>query len=169
MENTSSTGVSLSKTVACLLFCLIIPGSGLAQTPTAGTVDFWQAGDSGQRMSIRGQVTSLDGTPVAGATIYIRQADGEGIYHSQYSGNVVTNQRGNYQFGSVVPGNYMGERHVHIYVDHDDYQYLDTEILFKDDPNLVDGDDQRAVFLEAGEVDGETMMFGRFDMTLVPN
>ena len=132
-------------------------------------VDFWSPGDAGQRMNIRGRVTSLDGTPVAGATIYIRQADGDGVYHSQYSGTVTSNQRGNYEFGSVVPGNYTGERHIHVNVDHDDYQYLNTEILFKDDPNLVDGSDPRAVFLEEGEVDGEKMMFGRFDITLVPN
>ncbi len=131
-------------------------------------VDFWLPGDAGDRMDIRGKVTSLDGTPIAGATIYIRQADGAGVYHSQYSGSVMSNERGNYQFGSVVPGNYTGERHVHIYVQHDDYRYLDTEILFKDDPNLVDGSDPRAVFLEEGNVNGEKMMFGRFDIVLLP-
>ncbi len=156
---------------ALLALCLSVFSSAFAQNPAAQTetVDFWLPGDAGQRMNISGRVTSLDGTPVVGATIYIRQADGDGIYHSQYSGNVASNQRGIYQFGSVVPGNYTGERHVHISVDHDDYQYLVTEILFKDDPNLVDGSDPRAVFLEEGEVDGEKMMFGRFDITLVPN
>ncbi len=156
---------------AFLITCLLIGTSSYAQSSgeQPQKVDFWLPGDAGQRMDIRGRVTSLDGTPVAGATIYIRQADADGIYHSQYSGSVTSNQRGNYQFGSVVPGNYTGERHVHINVDHDDYRYLDTEILFKDDPNLVDGSDPRAVFLEEGEVDGEKMMFGRFDITLVPN
>ena len=43
-------------------------------------IDFWQPGDNGQRMNIRGRVTSLDGTPLAGIPISIRQANGDGEY-----------------------------------------------------------------------------------------
>ena len=156
------------STALVSLFLLASNGYAQSSGESSTKVDFWQPGDAGQRMDIRGQVTSLDGTPIAGAIISIRQADGDGIYHSQYSGSVISNQRGNYQFGSVVPGNYTGERHVHVFVEHEDYRYLDTEILFKDDPNLVDGSDPRAVFLEEGNVNGEKMMFGRFDIVLLP-
>lgn len=151
-----------------LVWLALLAFNSNAQNETSTRVDFWLPGDAGDLMDIRGKVTSLDGTPISGATIYIRQADGDGIYHSQYSGSVMSNERGNYQFGSVVPGNYTGERHVHVYVQHEDYRYLDTEILFKDDPNLVDGSDPRAVFLEEGSVNGEKMMFGRFDIVLMP-
>lgn len=168
--NTSTTSVCFSKTTRALLACLVMLSfSGHAQDDPDAKVDFWQPGDPGQRMDIRGQVTSLDGTPIAGASIHIRQADANGMYHSQYSGVVVSNERGIYQFGSVVPGAFCEERHVDIYVEHLDYQFLSTEILFKDDPNLADGTDPRAVFLEESNVNEETMKFGRFDITLVPN
>jgi len=41
-------------------------------------IDLWKPGDSGQRMNIRGRVTSLDGTPLPGINIEIRQPDGDG-------------------------------------------------------------------------------------------
>lgn len=169
--NTLTRSYRLAVCFSAVLGSLVIfTTSSFAQNSaeSSGKVDFWSPGDAGQRMDIRGQVTSLDGTPIAGAIINIRQADGDGVYSGQYSGSVMSNQRGNYQFGSVVPGNYTGERHVHVFVEHEDYRYLDTEILFKDDPNLVDGSDPRAVFLEEGNVNGEKMMFGRFDIVLLP-
>ena len=70
---------------ATLLIAVLVLASGpvFAQSTSGGTdgtkkaklIDFWQAGDYGQRMNIRGRVTSLDGTPLAGINISIRQAD----------------------------------------------------------------------------------------------
>ncbi len=132
-------------------------------------IDFWQSGDAGQRMNIRGRVTSLDGSPLSGIAISIRQADGNGDYTERYSTTLQTDKNGRYQFGSVVPGNYIGVRHVHIGVYQNGYQYFDTQILFKGDPNL-DGlsEADSAIFLEESSVNGETIMFGRFDIVLVP-
>ena len=143
------------------------PGSDEADSRPK-LVDLWQPGDSGQRMNIRGRVTSLDGTPLAGIPISIRQANGEGNYTQRYSTTLISDAKGRYQFGSVVPGNYYGVKHVHIGVYHDGYQYFDTEILFKGD-NL-DGytDAEEAIFLEESTVNGETILFGRFDIVLVP-
>ncbi len=167
--NTSTKSDCINSISRALMACLfLLSFNSFAQGEPAAKVDFWQPGDPGQRMDIRGQVTSLDGTPIAGASIHIRQADANGMYHSQYSGVVVSNERGIYQFGSVVPGAFCEEKHVDIFVEHLDYQYLSTEILFKDDPN-VDGSDPRAVFLEESNVNEESMKFGRFDITLVPN
>ena len=78
----------------------------------AQLVDFWQTGDPGQRMNIRGRVTSLDGTPQAGIEISIRQADGAGDYTERYRAVLVSDDKGRYQFGSAVPGNYGGAKHV---------------------------------------------------------
>ena len=50
---------------------------------------------------------------------------------------------------------------------HDGFEYLDTEFYFKQDPK-ADPDNPNSIFLEEGTVDGEVMMFGRFDITLVP-
>ena len=135
----------------------------------ARLVDFWQAGDFGQRMNIRGRVTSLDGTPLPGIEISIRQADGEGDYIDQYSGVLITDEKGRYQFGSVVPGNYTGARHVHVTIFQEGWQFYDTSILFKDDPNQeFHYDHGTAIFLEESTVNGETIMFGRFDIVLTP-
>jgi protocatechuate 3,4-dioxygenase beta subunit len=43
-------------------------------------IDLWQPGDPGQRMNIRGRVTSIDGTPLGGIHISLRQANGAGDY-----------------------------------------------------------------------------------------
>ena len=42
-------------------------------------VDFWQPGESGQRMRIRGRVTSFDGRPIPNVEVNIRHADSEGM------------------------------------------------------------------------------------------
>jgi len=135
----------------------------------AKLVDFWQPGDAGQRMNIRGRVTSLDGTPLSGVGIDIRQSDGNGDYSERYSATLRTDAKGRYQYGSVIPGNYIGLRHVHVSAYHEGYQYFDSRILFKGDPNL-DGlsDAKDAIFLEESTVNKETIHFGRFDIVLVP-
>ena len=132
-------------------------------------VSLWQPGDPGQRMNIRGRVTSIDGTPIAGASIYIRQTDGNGDYHEvRYNATLTTDQKGGYQFGSVLPGQYYGIKHVHVWVNHEAYQYMETRMLFKGDPNLDESTSPNAIFLEEGNVNGETVLFGRFDMVLTP-
>ncbi len=130
-------------------------------------IDLWQPGDSGQRMRIRGRVTSIDGSPIPNVVIGFRHADSEGVDWSYHQGVVIANEKGVYQFGSVIPGNSHRLSHVHVTVDHDGYQYLDTEFHFKHDPK-ADEDDPDSIFLEAGTVGGETMMFGRYDITLIP-
>jgi protocatechuate 3,4-dioxygenase beta subunit len=146
-----------------------------AETPAPATakkarlIDLWQPGDSGERMNIRGRVTSIDGTPLGGINISIRQADGDGDYTERYRTTLVSDAQGRYQFGSVVPGNYTGARHVHVTVYQEGYEYFDTSILFKDDPNLeYHYDYGEAIFLEESTVNGETILFGRFDIVLTP-
>jgi protocatechuate 3,4-dioxygenase beta subunit len=130
-------------------------------------VDLWSPGDSGQRMRIRGRVTSLDGTPIPNVVIGFRHADSEGYDWSYHQGEVTANEKGVYQFGSVIPGNSHRLSHVHVTVSHEGFQYLDTEFYFKHDPKAEENH-PNAIFLEEGSVDGETMMFGRYNITLVP-
>jgi len=152
-----------------ILLGLSMPGQVSAQSDSGKPrmVDLWQPGDSGQRMRIHGRVIGLDGRPVPNVVIGFRHADGEGLEWSYHQGQVVANEKGIYQFGSVIPGNSHRLSHVHVTVDHDGYEYLDTEFYFKDDPK-ADSDDPNAIFLEAGTVEGETMMYGRYDITLIP-
>jgi len=146
-----------------------------AETPTPDAtkksklIDLWRPGDPGQRMNIRGHVSSLDGTPLGGIRISLRQANGDGDYTENYQTTLETDASGRYQFGSVVPGNYMSARHVHLTVYQDGFEYFNTSILFKDDPNLQEHyEDGTAIFLEESTVKGKTILFGRFDIVLTP-
>jgi protocatechuate 3,4-dioxygenase beta subunit len=146
-----------------------------ADTSTPGAekksklIDLWRPGDPGERMNIRGRVTSIDGTPLGGIRISLRQANGEGDYTENYRATLETDAKGRYQFGSVVPGNYMGARHIHLTVYQDGFEYFDTSILFKGDPNLDEHyENGTAIFLEESTVKGETILFGRFDIVLTP-
>jgi protocatechuate 3,4-dioxygenase beta subunit len=144
-------------------------GEGAAQKKSK-LVELWRPGDVGERMNIRGRVTSIDGTPLAGVRIFLRQADGSGDYHDErYNTVLESDQKGLYQFGSVVPGNYFGPKHVHLAVNHDGYEYLDTQILFRGDPAIDETSEPNAIFLEESTVKGETILFGRFDIRLTPN
>ena len=130
-------------------------------------LELWTEGDKGQRMRIRGRVTSSDGTPLPNVSIRFRHADSEGIDRSYHQGVLETNEKGVYQFGSVIPGNNHRLSHVHVYISHPGYEYVDTEFHFKDDPK-AQRDDPNAIFLEEGSIDGEKMMYGRWDITLTP-
>ena len=130
-------------------------------------LELWSPGDSGQRMRIRGRVTSTDGLPLPKVKIRFRHADSEGIDRSYHQGELLTNERGVYQFGSVIPGNSHRLSHVHVYIDHPGYRYVETEFYFKDDPK-ANPDDPNAIFLEESNTNGEKMMYGRWDITLTP-
>ncbi len=151
-----------------LLAIALLAGAAPAIGDDGQVVSLWQPGDPGDRMVIRGRVTSLDGTPLQGVSIFIRQADGTGTYTERYSTVLVTDERGVYQFGSVVPGQYLGVKHVHVSISHDGYRWYDSRILFKGDPNLDESTAPEAIFLEEASVDGETIRYGRFDITLTP-
>ena len=152
------------------LFACAPPAQASSESAANGKpkmVDLWSPGDHGQRMRIRGRVTSIDGTPVPNAQIYFRHADSRGLDWSYHRGLVTANEKGVYQFGSVIPGNSHRLSHVHVYVDHPGFEYLETEFYFKQDPKADEGH-PNAIFLEEGTLDGETMMYGRFDIVLIP-
>ena len=148
-----------------------------SKTSTSGTnkktklVDLWQPGDSGERMNIRGRVTSLDGTPLAGIAIEIRQADGDGHWTEQYRATLTTDAGGRYQFGSVVPvSNYCGDPHVEVVVYQNGWEYFDDKIVFEDSTSVdsIYYGDGTSVFLEESDVKGETIKYGHFDIVLSP-
>lgn len=151
-----------------LLAAVLLVSTTAAIGDSGKVVNLWQPGDPGERMVIRGRVTSLDGRPLQGVSIFIRQADGTGTYTERYSTVLVTDARGVYQFGSVVPGQYYGIKHVHVTIDHDGYQWYDSRILFKGDPNLDEARQPDAIFLEEATIDGDKILFGRFDIMLTP-
>lgn len=166
-------GIPPAALAAIVSLLLGAPVMAAESTPAANKkpklVDLWQPGDRGQRMNIRGQVTSIDGTPLPGINIFIRQKDGHGDYVAQYQTTLTTDDKGHYQFGSIVPNDLLGANHVHVTVDEAGWQYFSMSILFEGDPNLEDHyEEGKPVFLEESTVKGVTIMFGRFDIVLMP-
>ena len=160
-------GISLSLFVFSGALFAQTEQEAVVKPAKPGMLELWSPGDSGQRMRIRVRVFGKDGQPLPNVTIRFRHADSEGIDWSYHQGEVVTNERGVYQFGSVIPGNSHRLSHVHVYVSHPGYVYLDTEFYFKEDPK-ANPDNPNSIFLEEGNIDGEKMMYGRWDITLVP-
>ena len=134
-------------------------------------ISLWQPGDPGQRLFIDGSVLTPDGQGIADAVLYIRQADGNGIYHEdRYRAVLSTDRDGRYGFGTVLPGQYSSTKHIHVYVQHSNYLPMETQILFMGDSNLDESTQRRrGIFLEDSTVDGETFLYGRFDIVLEPS
>jgi len=180
MPNRGSTQTGSAAIAGSLLAALVFTADvALANTdsPPADAqekpklVDLWQPGDPGERMNIRGRVTSLDGTPLGGIEIEIRQPNGDGEWSERYRTTITTDAKGRYQFGSVVPvSNYCGDPHVEVVVYQNGWTYFDDKLVFQEDfsaDNLYYGDGT-PVFLEESSVKGETIKYGRFDITLSP-
>lgn len=133
----------------------------------APKLDMWRPGDPGQRLLMRGRVSGENGSPVADATLYIRQADGTGVYTEQYQGSVQTGADGSYAFGTVLPGQYSSTKHIHVHIMHDQYPSVTTEIRFKGDPNLADGSyDDNAIVTEQATIDGASVLLGEFNIVM---
>ena len=173
--NSKGLKLALSLTFTGLLYATAVPASDLVVAAADATaskkaklIDLWKPGDSGQRMNIRGRVTSPDGTPLSGIAIGIRQPDGDGDWIEQYSATLTTDAKGRYQFGSVVPeSNYCGAPRVSVTVYQDGFEYFNTDLVFDGDTEIYE-DEGEPVFLEESTVKGETIMFGRYDIVLSP-
>ncbi|HKJ54233.1 MAG TPA: hypothetical protein VKB27_22250 [Gammaproteobacteria bacterium] len=172
---------SLSRAAAGPLIAALLFATGTAAAASENQpasekkkpklVDLWHPGDPGERMNIRGRVTSLDGTPLAGIKVEIRQPDGDGLWTEQYSTTLITDSRGRYQFGSVVPvANYCGDPHVEVIVYQNGWEYFDDKLVVQDhlDAEGYYFGDGTQVFLEESSVKGETVKFGRYDIVLSP-
>lgn len=134
---------------------------------TKNTLNLWQPGDPGQPLHVRGRVVTTDGSPVAGAEVYIRQADGDGNYSDAYRGSTETADNGEFSFNTVFPGNYRRVKHIHVGVTHAAHGSVETEILFKNDPNLdAASEGDRAIHLEEAEVKGKMVLYGRFEIVM---
>lgn len=121
-------------------------------------------GAQGQIVYVRGQVTNADCKPLAGATVIIWQASESGRYNHlgdsanhdfihpqtgevmvrkldaafQYWGKAITDQNGEYQFKTIVPGFYPADLeggwyrppHIHFMVSATGYPQLVTQMYF---------------------------------------
>lgn len=157
-----------------LLFILFFgPALAAAETPpatdSAATVVLWQPGDPGQRLNLRGRVLSSKGEPLAGVTIYLRQADGSGSYQpDRYRAAFQTDDEGGFRLATVLPGQYAGAKHIHTTLEHPGYETLYSEILFRGDTPLEESEQERVVVLEEVRVKDETLLVGVVEFVMQP-
>jgi hydroxyquinol 1,2-dioxygenase len=166
--------------LSMLTVAINAPKDPLATEPTVfgpffleGSPEVSYGGDiaqdvSGERCWVEGRVTDVDGTPIAGATLEVWEADDDGFYDVQYQDGRVaarahtrTDSDGCYGFWSVRPAPYpipddgpvgdllslagrspMRPAHIHFMVSAPRYHRLVTHVFVAGDPHL--GDD--AVF-----------------------
>jgi protocatechuate 3,4-dioxygenase beta subunit len=100
----------------------------------------------GTPLKVGGYVYASDenSEPVESAKIDIWQADDDGAYHPQdqgpasnfdpedisLRGSVTTDERGYYEFSTILPGEYEGRtRHIHVRVDASGHQPLISQII----------------------------------------
>jgi catechol 1,2-dioxygenase len=84
-----------------------------AELPSPATLPM-RPDEPGDRLTLRGQVRSLDDTPIAGATLDMWQADADGYYsgfqpglpEGNLRGKVTTDEQGRFEVETVVPGPY---------------------------------------------------------------
>ncbi len=103
--------------------------------------------EQGELLTINGKVFDTDCiTPVRNVFIDLWHADTRGNYDNtsndyNYRGKLRTDEEGNYQLETIVPGRYLNGQlyrpsHIHIRVKERGYQELISQIYFKDDPYL---------------------------------
>lgn len=168
--------------VGVLFLVCALPLAAETQAPASGghlgpeyqpdvpsSARFWQEGDPGQRLHLRGRITSTSGSPVAGAGITLWQADGAGEYHGdRYRAQLFTGDNGEFRLTTAVPGQYYGLKHIHVMISHPDYQPLTTQILFRGDPALLPEDEDLAILLEEVRHEDGTVMVGSVEFVLEP-
>jgi hydroxyquinol 1,2-dioxygenase len=132
---------------------------GSPEVPIGGDVG---AGAAGQPCWVEGQVTDLDGNPIAGALVEVWEADSEGFYDVQHDdrrsygrAHLRTDEDGRYAFWCVRPAPYpipddgpvgdllsaagrgpMRPAHVHFLVEAPGYRRLVTHVFVAGDPYL---------------------------------
>ncbi len=107
------------------------------------------ADDKAERITITGTVYKADGkTPAPNTLIYLYHTDVHGIYgqsgehrHGRYRGWMLTDERGRYEFASILPASYPNStiaKHIHMTITTLDRKedYVDS-ILFDGDRFLT--------------------------------
>jgi protocatechuate 3,4-dioxygenase beta subunit len=107
-------------------------------------------GEPGQPLNVSGVVVGPDGSPIAGASLYIYQTDHEGYYGVKPESDnrnprlkvfLRSDTKGSWSFDTVKPGSYPGSRvpaHIHFEVSAPGRAPKIFEIVFEGDPFITD-------------------------------
>jgi protocatechuate 3,4-dioxygenase beta subunit len=136
-----------------------------AGAPSSGRVT--PQGEPGQPLTVSGTVTSPDGAPISGASLYIYQTDREGYYGVKpVSDNrnprlklfLRSDARGAWSFTTIKPGSYPNSRvppHIHFEVSAPGREPKIFEIVFKGDSLVTPEMRQNPAFSVSGIENGK--------------
>ncbi|MDX1520030.1 MAG: dioxygenase [Anaerolineae bacterium] len=119
--------------------------AGPFYTPdTPQRTSFLEAGITGTKLVVSGQVLTTDCRPIAGAILDFWHADDNGEYDNvgyRLRGHQFTDENGAYRLETIVPGLYPGRtRHIHVHVQGPNTDLLTTQLYFPNEPgNQSDG------------------------------
>ncbi|MEZ4826625.1 MAG: protocatechuate 3,4-dioxygenase [Bacteroidia bacterium] len=108
-------------------------------------VDGQSVSAEGDVILVKGKVVDTACNPVSGAIVLIWQANHHGKYHHEMDlsdrpddphfqgwGQAITNDQGEYQFKTIIPGLYTGRtRHIHFKISRKGYHELVTQMYFE--------------------------------------
>jgi protocatechuate 3,4-dioxygenase beta subunit len=158
------------KLLACALVLLTLTiqqvNEAPADAPSTGRLT--RADEPGDPLTVNGTVVSADGTPIAGASLYVYQTDAEGYYGVKPASNS-RNPRlkvflrsaadGSWSFQTIRPGSYPGSRvpgHIHFEVAARGFTPRIFEIVFEGDPFVTEAMRRNPAFsvrpIESGRV-----------------
>ncbi len=124
-----------------------------------------EAGITGTRLVVTGDVLSTRCEPVAGALLDFWHADDAGVYDNagyKLRGHQFADQQGRYALETILPGLYTGRtRHIHVKVQAPNEPILTTQLYFPDEPgNESDGIFRPELLMDLQDVsDGKSASF----------
>jgi len=132
---------------------------------TPERTSFWEAGTTGIRLVVTGQVLTTGCVPVAAALIDFWHTDDNGVYDNEgykFRGHQFTDANGNFTLDTIVPGLYPGRtRHIHVKVQGPNMPILTTQLYFPNEPqNARDGIYSPELLMEVqNAADGQAATF----------
>lgn len=115
-------------------------------------------GEAGEKLRVAGSTVDAQGKPLAGVLVYAYQTSAKGWYsdraphisgdsgdvkHARLFAYTLSDANGAFALDTVRPGGYPRSTlpcHIHIHFEHAALQTRVTEILFDDDPRLIESE-----------------------------
>jgi protocatechuate 3,4-dioxygenase beta subunit len=101
---------------------------------------------TGSPLMVAGRVRSTTGQPLADAVIEVFHADSQGEYDLEgfrYRGRIPVRANGEYQFETIMPGQYGGRaQHIHYVITAPGFAQLVTQLYFETDPKFEGNPDK---------------------------
>ncbi|MGH3301428.1 MAG: dioxygenase [Streptosporangiaceae bacterium] len=157
------------------------PGPGeLRQTPQEIEGPYFRLGapqrsnllEPGDKPEIvlTGRVLSATGGPIAGAVVSFWSSDAAGNYDMigyRYNGYVVTDEQGQYEVTTIIPGCYEPREAKHIHVKVQGISSpVTTQLYIEGEPGNTDDDFYHPALVVPCTIDADGVKHGRFDFVI---